>query len=294
MKRFTVCVGLLALAPSLVLAGEDKWRFAPEELPVYQRDRGRGVIPTSMFGTYVKPGELLVYPFYEYYKDGDAEYSPQELGSGPDEDYRGTYEANEYLIFLGYGLTRSISLELEAAAIQAELEKSPDDTTSGPDELSERGLGDVQMQINWLWHRETASRPAGFTYFEVVFPLQKDKTIIGTQDWEFKLGVGGIRGTRWGTFTGRFAIEYDRSEEVFEIGEIAVEYLKRISPNFRWYTGIEGVQDEWELIPELQIFLSNYLFIKLNSAVALTSKATDFAPEVGFVFRLPLAEAHFQ
>ena len=40
-------------------------------LPVYLRDRGTGV-STSMFGTYVRRRELLVYPFFEYYLDNDT------------------------------------------------------------------------------------------------------------------------------------------------------------------------------------------------------------------------------
>ena len=36
-----------------------------------QRDRGTGQ-PTSMFGTYVRRRELLVYPFFEYYLDNDT------------------------------------------------------------------------------------------------------------------------------------------------------------------------------------------------------------------------------
>jgi hypothetical protein len=294
MKHWIALVVALALTPSLSLAAADQWRFAPEKLPVYLRDRGQDVIPTSMFGTYVKPGELLIYPFFEHYKDGNFEYSPQELGHGLDADFRGTYEANEALIFLGYGLTRTLSLEFEAAAIQAELERSPDDTTTVPEEVNERGLGDVQTQLNWLWHRETSSRPAAYSYFEVVFPLQKDRVLTGTSDWEFKLGTGVIRGSKWGTFSARAAVEYDRSEEAVELGEIALEYLKRLSPMWRLYTGLEGAQDEWELITELQLFLGNYVFVKLNSAVGLTSKATDWAPELGIVFRVPLAVKRFQ
>ena len=41
-----------------------------EELPYYLQDRGTG-IPTSQFGTYVRKGELLIYPFYEYYYDSN-------------------------------------------------------------------------------------------------------------------------------------------------------------------------------------------------------------------------------
>ena len=41
---------------------------AEEELPFYLKDRGTG-IATSMFGTYVRSGGLLLYPFIEYYRD---------------------------------------------------------------------------------------------------------------------------------------------------------------------------------------------------------------------------------
>jgi hypothetical protein len=48
---------------------------------------------------------------------------------------------------------------------------------------------------------------------------------------------------------------------------------------------VEGTQDEVELIPEVQRRLSGRATLKLNSAVGLTSKATDWAPEVGLLFR---------
>ena len=44
-----------------------------KDLPVYLRDRGTGV-STSMFGTYIRQGELLFYPFFEYYLDKNMEY----------------------------------------------------------------------------------------------------------------------------------------------------------------------------------------------------------------------------
>ena len=46
-------------------------------LPTYLKDRGTGV-PTSLFGTYVRRGELIVYPFFEHYRDGNLEYKPEE------------------------------------------------------------------------------------------------------------------------------------------------------------------------------------------------------------------------
>lgn len=285
---------LLPTLPYPAHAGSNDWRYNPDALPYYLRDRGRDAIPTSMFGTYVNPGELLVYPFFEFYGDNNYEYSPNELGYGVDMDYRGDYEASEGLIFLGYGLTRSLCLEVEAAVITAELEPSPDDPATPAGAIQESGLGDVQTQLNWLFMRETESRPAAFSFLEVVYPLQKSRVLIGTSEWEFKLGAGLIRGFHWGTMMVRAAAEYNQSESAVELGEIAASYLKRLSPNFRVYFGVEGTQDEWELIPELQIFASKYFFFKLNSAVGLSSKATGWAPEVGVMFTLPIAEKFFK
>ncbi len=285
MRIVPAAIGLLLLYPAVSQGQAPDPPASEGALPSHLRDRGAGT-PTSMFGTYVGRGELLVYPFFEYYRDRNAEYSPQELGYGLDRDFRGDYEASEYLVFLGYGLTDNLSLELEAAAsTTAELEKSGDDTTLLPQELTEAGLGDVQTQVNWTWRKETAHRPAFFSYGEIVFPFQKDKVLIGTSDWEFKLGTGAIRGFSWGTATFRAAVEYERAENAFGIGEIALEYLRRLSPTWGVFAAVEGNQDEWELIPEAQLHLSSRIFIKLNSAVGLTSKAAGWAPETGVVFR---------
>ncbi len=260
---------------------------AQEDLPYYLQDRGPGVA-SSMFGTYIDRGELFIYPFYEYYHDSDLEYDPAEFGFGLMEDFRGKYEANEVLLFAGLGVTDWLALEVEAAWISASLTKSPADTSAQPNELKESGLGDVEAQLRWRWNRESESSPEWFSYFETVFPLQKDKVLIGTQDWEFKLGVGVVKGFRWGTLTARTAVEYDRAEGKLEFGEYAVEYLKRISRVFRVTALIEGKDDEVELIGDLQIHATQWLFIRLNAGVGLTSKATDFAPEVGFVFWFPV------
>src|SRR5687767_10856901 len=116
---------------------------AAQDLPVHLRDRGTGVA-TSQFGTYVKKGELLLYPFFEWYYDRDLEYKPSELGYGVEEDYRGRYWASEGLLFLGYGVTQDVALELEAAVITARLEKSRQDPSAMPREVKESGLGDVE------------------------------------------------------------------------------------------------------------------------------------------------------
>ncbi|HXV14663.1 MAG TPA: hypothetical protein VEC56_10715 [Candidatus Krumholzibacteria bacterium] len=276
---------MLAVVLTAVILVPSAGRAQTGDLPAYLEDRGTGQ-PTSMFGTYIKKGELLVYPFFEYYHDDDAEYTPDELGYGLDMDFRGKYRAEEYLIFLAYGITDWLALEFEMAVyIGAELETSPDDPTAVPGEIEESGTGDVEGQIRARLARETDSRPEFFSYLEIVTPQQKDKVLIGTPDWEYKLGFGAVRGFSFGTMTVRLAAEYSMEESATEFGEYALEYLNRLSPSWRIYLGIEGSQDEVELIPEAQWHIkTDTIVVKLNSAFGLTSKAADWAPEVGIVF----------
>ena len=248
------------------------------------RDRGDGV-PLSIFGTYIAKRELIVYPFFEYYRDNDYEYEAGELGYEGTTELRSRYRAREGLLFLGYGLSSRVALELEIAGISATLDKSPQDVSALPPRLEQSGLGDVEGQVRWRWRRETASRPELFSYFETVFPVQREKLLIGTAGWEFKLGTGVIRGFRWGTMTARVAIAH--ADGSLEPGEYALEFLRRFSNRIRLFTAIEGSQDEVELITEGQLFLTRHLVLKLNNAFGLTSKATDWAPEVGVMFRFP-------
>ncbi len=285
MKR-----GLLVTTVLLLLQGvlSPAVSIAQEELPSYLRDRGVGV-PSSMFGTYIERGELLIYPFYEYYHDSNLEYEPADFGFGSTQEFRGKYRAHEFLLLLGLGITDWLAVEVEAAVIDATVTRAPSDTTSGmPDELNESGLGDVEAQVRWRWSTETERRPEYFSYFETVFPLQKDKVVIGTQDWEFQLGGGVTKGFAFGTLTLRTAIGYDRSENKFELGEYGIEYLKRFSQLFRSTVIVEGSEDEVELILDGQFHLSPHVFVRLNTGIGLTSKATDLAPEVGVLFTIPL------
>jgi len=275
---------VLAIAFAAVPLGR-----APEaqQLPQYLRDRGTGV-RTSLLGTYVRHKELLVYPFFEYYADRNLEYKPSELGYGGSiVDYRGRYRASEGILFFGYGVTPNLALEFEAAIISAELRTSPDDTSSAkPPQVRESGLGDVEGQIRWRFQRETATRPELFTYFGTVLPLQKDRNLIGTQHWEHFFGIGLVRGFRWGTVTVRAAGEYSAAARPqFDAGEYAIEYLRRLSPAWRVVAAIEGNQvDEVSLLTEIQWHVSPHAVLKLNNGWGLTPNATDFAPEVGFMF----------
>jgi hypothetical protein len=258
--------------------------ISQESVPFFLKDRGPG-IPTSMFGTYVQKGEWIVYPFFEYYKDNNKEYSPNEFGFALDQDFRGRYRESEGLMFLAYGLTDRLAIEVEAARVQASLVRSPDDLSGMPAKLTESGLGDMQMEIRWMWSKESDRRPGFFSYGEVVLPHHKTKYLIGTPELETKAGIGMIRGFRWGTIIVRAAVE--QAGGVFELGEYAVEYYKRLSKRFCVYAGIEGTQDEVELISEIQLWLSDTVRFKVNNAFGLTTKATGWAPEIGLMISFP-------
>ena len=276
----------VVIAATLLIASGALARITQAQVAAgRQRDRGPG-LPTSMFGTYIERGEWLLYPFLEYYRDANMEYSPDEFGFGLDADFRGRYRATESLMFLSYGFTDRLAVEMEAAVIRARLRKGPDDPSAMPAAIEESGLGDVEGQLRYRWNRETERAPEVFSYFETVFPLQKKKLLIGTQDWEFKFGSGVVRGFSWGTATVRAAVEYDAADANLALGEVAVEYLRRVNSKLRVYAGVEGTQDEVEGIAELQWFLRPGLFLKINNSFGLTSKATDWAPEFGLMFSI--------
>lgn len=289
------CRVLLAISLALILHATGSVVAAqtiaatpdPTPLPSYLKDRGTGVA-TSMFGTYIRRGELIVYPFFEYYRDRNLEYKPEEFGVVGATDFRGRYRANEELLFLGYGLTENLAVEFEIARIKASLEKSPLDSSAMPSRIEESGLGDVAAQLRWRWRKEDERRPEFFSYAEVTFPHHRNKHLIGTPGWEMKAGTGLTKGFNWGTMTLRAALDYSGgSESKFDLGEYAVEYLKRLSSKWRLYVGLEGTQDELSVITEAQWHLSRYFFIKFNNGVGVTSKATDWAPEFGIVFTIP-------
>ena len=249
-------------------------------------DRGAGVW-TSIFGTYVRSHELLLMPFGEGYYDNKFEYKPAELGYGLDQDFRGHFRAAEGLIFMAYGLNDWLAVEVEASLITARLEKAPNDPSSLPARLTQTGPGDWQFEVDATALKENASRPEVFGYVEVDPPSNRHKALIGTPDWEYKVGGGLMRGFPWGNLTGRAGILYSAESGSSEAGEWAIEYLKRISPRWGLYGGIEGEQDEVELIGEAQWHFSPRSYLRFNLARGLSDKAIDWGPDVGVVFRLP-------
>ena len=255
-----------------------------QDLPSYLRDRGTGV-RMSMLGTYVRDGELLVYPFFEWYADHNLEYKPSELGYGLNRDYRGRFRASEGILFFAYGISPDLAVEFESAVITAELRKSPLDSATVPARFRESGLGDVEGQIRWRVQRETEKRPEIYTFFETVLPLQRTRHIIGTQDWEFSAGFGLTRGFGWGTLTFRASAEYAREARQIDAGEYAIEYMRRLSSAWRVIAAIEGTQiDEVALLTEVQWRFARNAILKMNNGWGFTPNATDFAPEVGVMF----------
>lgn len=281
-----VFLGTLGVLFAIVSSAAAQSPTPPPD-PPYRADRGPGVA-TSMFGTYIRGGELLVYPFVEHYRDRNFEYKPSEFGFAGEVDHRGRYRASEALFFVAYGLTDDLAIELEGAAVRASLDKAASDPSAVPARIAESGVGDIEGQLRWRWKRETEAGPEAFSYFEAVAPRNRDKLLIGTSAWELKLGTGVSRGFGWGTLTARAAVEYTAaSSSRFDLGEYAVEYLKRLSPRWRIYAGLEGTQDEVSFVSEAQWFIRPTIFVKVNSGIGLTSKATDWAPEVGVVFAFP-------
>jgi hypothetical protein len=276
---------------------------AQPHFPAYMGDRGTGVT-TSLFGTYVRKGEWLIYPFYEYEKFSVSEYTAKELGftplagdkdsEGKEKDHRGKEEVQEALLFFAYGITEDIAVEFETAFYETKtLTMDPNDTTSGfkgnvpgrtttDQQFKESGFGATQAELRWRFARETETTWEKFVAFEVEFPLQKNKKLIGAQDWEIVTAFGWVKGFPWGTITPRFSIEYDGEE--IGVCECALEYLKRVSDSWRVVTTLEGDLDELSLIGELQYFISPHALLKLNTGLGLTETAPDFAPEVGVVF----------
>lgn len=280
----------LRILPSLLVclawAGVPPPAAAQEEdTPSWLEDRGPG-IATSLFGTYVEAGELLVYPFYEYTRTTAFEYQPRELGGTGSADYLGKTVEHEALLFLSYGISDRVMFELEGALwAKTTFDKAPDDPSELPRRIEESGLGDVEGQVRWRWREESADRPELFSFVEVVFPLQKDKMLIGTQDWEGAFGFGAIRGFDWGTLNGRLTLAWDSHDSRVELGEYALEYLKRVSKSWRLVAALEGESEDIALIGEAQWLLGDRAMVKLNCGFGVTEKAPDIAPEVGLLLR---------
>jgi hypothetical protein len=279
---------LLLVTAAGVLPRTGRAQSTPE--PGYLRDRGPGVA-SSLAGIYIRKGELLVHPFFEYVRDDNREYQPQEFGVGPDVDFRGRARRRAGQLFLGYGVTDWLALEVEGAYLRETLSRSARDTFPTPSKIDESGITDLEAQIRVRPLRETARRPEVYAFLEITARAQENKLLIGDPDWDFRPGLGLTRGFSWGTLTARVTGEYNRAGKNLDFGEVALGYLKRLHPAWRVYLGVEGgeggAMDEWELIPGVQWSPLPTLLVRVESPLGLSSKAADWSPQFGFVFALP-------
>jgi len=283
IHRLGKCVATVIIVA--ILLGQHSARSEEKNLPYYLYDRGDGVT-TSLFGTYIRKEELLVYPFYEYIKSSKEEYHGSELGGTGGTDFLGKLEEHEYGLFVAYGFTEDFAIEFEAILYgDVTLDTNPNDTESGlPNRIQESGLSAVETNARWRLRRETESDSEIFMNFEVEYPLQKHKVLLGARDWEVSIGIGRVKGYSWGTLTSRISIKYDRGEGEVELSEYAIEYLKRVSDNFRWVATLEGEDSDVSLIFETQWHITDSAFLKIGSGFGVTGKAEEFSPEMGVMF----------
>ena len=251
-------------------------------LPTYLTDRGEG-IRTSLLGTYIRSNELVVYPFYEYTRTKNFEYKPSDLGYVGATDFDGgKLTEKEYLVYFGYGISDSLMVEFESALYSTvNFTKGGNDTSAVPAQIRESGLGDTEAQIRWRYAKETETRPDITFYFQTVFPFQRSKKLLGTHNWEFGTGTVVTKGYSFGTLSLRAGIKYDRGDRQFKVGEYGIDYLKRLSPEWRVALSLEGEESKLSAIGELQYTLSKNAIVKLNCGLGLTKSDRKIAPELG-------------
>lgn len=279
-------IGKAFLLAATLLCGPQLAGAQSAGQPDFLADRGDG-IRTSLLATYIRPKEFVVYPFYEYTRTKNFEYKASDLGYVGEVDYLGKKVEHEYLLFLGYAFNDSWMLEFESALhSRVRFTKAPDDpVTAVPSEIRESGLGDTEAQLRWRYAKETETRPEITFAFQTVFPLQKKKKLLGTQAWEFAAGVVLTKGYSFGTMSLRAQINHDRGDRETKFGEYAIDYLKKLSPQWTVALTLEGEESEVGIVGELQYNLSKDAMIKINSGFGLSKKDRAFAPEIGVLFR---------
>ena len=112
-----------------------------------------------------------------------------------------------------------------------------------------------------------------------------DKKLLGAQHWEFALGLVLTKGSSFGTLALRLSSTFDTGDPKFKFSEYAIDYVNRLSPNWRVAFSLEGDEDERQVISELQYTLTRNTVLKMNLGLEITKTAPDFAPEIGAMFR---------
>jgi len=258
-----------------------------QQLPPNLRDRGTGV-RTSEFQTYVGRHQLLFLTSAAYTRDHNLEYNPLDWGYGDQTDLRGTFRSSSAQLFVAYGITDWLAVELEGSSLSARFERSSLDTTATPARIQESGFGDFAGQVRVRFAQERGRRPEIWGSVEVIPRNMTRKVLIGDKLTDVKGEIGFTRGYRFGTMTFKTTVEYNHGDHHWDLGETSLEYLRRFSPDWRILLAIEGGEtgapDEWVFVTAGQWRIANRFFLKFANGFGLMSKSTDWEPQVGILW----------
>jgi hypothetical protein len=282
MTRLTA-VALLALGAGSLAAQQDSVQLS-------LRDRGPG-IRTSEFQTYIQRGQFFIIPSASYMKDHNFEYNPIDWGFGQQADLRGTFHGSSGQLFLAYGVNDWLALEVEGSYLDAQFERSPQDTTATPQQINESGFGDFAVQARLRFVKEKRSRPEIWGSLEFIPAANQDKVLIGDKQSDLKGEIGFTRGYQFGTMTFKTTIEYNHGDHHWDLGETSIEYLRQLSLNWRLMAAVEGGEggapDEFVFVTSFQARLARRAVLNFGNSFGLMSKSTDLEPYIGVRLELP-------
>ena len=259
--------------------------------PGYLRDRGPGV-PTSLSGIYLTPGEWLGAASYQDLENRGFQYTPDDFGFADTNDYLGEYRFSGGFFFLGYGLNESIALALKVTGGSTKLTKASDDPSAMPAEIKESGISEIAPELTWRFITENVDRPELYAFVSILIPHDRDKDLIGTQDWVVLPGIGLNRGFSWATLSARMNFEYDAaSESTLDFGKWSVEGQRRFSDSWWVSVGLEGqvggatnFDEAWQTA-FIQWSPTPHIAVRFGSRIGLTQMTEGWTGEIGIVVR---------
>ena len=210
------------------------------------------------------------------------------LGDPGGQDYLGHYRDLSEQLFIAYGVTDWLAVELEGSYVQAALQRDAADRSGTPPRIEESGLGDLEGELRGRLLRETPRWPELFAFLEITAPSNRKQVLIGDPLWDFKPGLGVIKGFSWGTVTFRTDLEYNQDDQAWDLGETSLEYLKRISPVGTARLAIEGGEtgapDEWTLDSGVYWTVADHVTLRIDNSLGVFPKAPDFTEQIGLMF----------
>jgi len=264
--------------------------------PALAQGQGQGLdqlgVRSSMFETYVRPHQWLMFPHFAYTTDHNIDYTPADFGYGADTSaLQGRFRSTEAQLLIAYGLTDWLALEAEGSHITATFDKSSRDTSAAPARIHESGFADWAVQARMRLARQHGRWPQVFAAFELLPPTQRGKKLIGDLHWNLKGEIGLAREYGWGAMSARTTIEYNRGDHHWDLGETSLEYMRQVSSAGRLLFAIEGGEggalDEWVFVSAGRWRIGDGLFIKFANSFGLQGKSTDWETQLGMMVALP-------